>query len=324
MKQKICIYIAFLCCILTPTWAYQPENIPLPAKTASTGNGFVSNPDGILSAGAVEQINRTCYALYRCSEAELAVVAVRDIEGYDIADFAQRLFMHWGIGDKQRNTGVLLLLATDSRDIRIHTGGGIEGLLPDAECSRIISDVMVPYLAADQWDEGLAAGADAIAATLSTTEAQQELLLGWTPASSDGIMAVCVYLMIACLILIAMSILLYKDMRTRTGETTSAWQRRLSGTWQLLICATIFFPLPLFFLARWFYRHGGREIQAMLNAEARKRAAEAARHSAAANSGFYIGGSGFGGGSHRGGGFGGGFGGFGGGSSFGGGASGKF
>ena len=158
MKQKICIYIAFLCCILPKTWAYQPENVPLPQRTSSAYSGFVSNPDGILSPAAVEQINQTCYQLYRTSEAELAVVAIRDIEGYDMADFAQRLFMHWGIGDRQRNTGVLIILATDSRDIRIHTGGGIEGLLPDAACSSIISDVMVPYLSEDQWDEGIVAG----------------------------------------------------------------------------------------------------------------------------------------------------------------------
>ena len=324
MKLKKCIYIVIFCCLMPAAWAYEPENVPLPAV-----GSLVSNPDGILSETAVQQINSTCLSLYRQTDVELAVVAIQDMNGYEAADFAQRLFMHWGIGDKQRNTGVLILLATDSRDIRIQTGGGVEGLLPDATCDRILGENMVPYLSNDQWDEGLLAGAQAIKEVLSSPEAQAELLLGFTPADTELSDAICVYLMIACCILILFASLLYRDMRPRVGETDKQRMQRQSGTWQLLIAASIFFPLPVCFLAFWFYRHGGKAISAMLS-EAAKKAAEEERQrnqndpwKGGNNGGFYIGG--FGGGSGRSsGGFGGGFGGFGGGASFGGGAGRKF
>ena len=134
MQLQKFIYIAIFCCLMPRAWAYEPENVPMPAA-----GSLVSNPDGILSETAVEQINSTCLSLYRQTDVELAVVAIEDMNGYDAANFAQRLFMHWGIGDKQRNTGVLNLLATDSRDIRIHTGGGVEGLRPYATCDQILS-----------------------------------------------------------------------------------------------------------------------------------------------------------------------------------------
>ena len=171
--------------------------------------------------------------------------------------------------------------------------------------------------------------AQAIKEVLSSPEAQAELLLGFTPADTELSDAICVYLMIACCILILFASLLYRDMRPRAGETDKQRMQRQSGTWQLLIAASIFFPLPVCFLAFWFYRHGGKAISAMLS-EAAKKAAEEERQrnqdnpwKGGNNGGFYIGG--FGGGSGRSsGGFGGGFGGFGGGASFGGGAGRKF
>lgn len=323
--RKIYLIILFFLSLAPVASAYSPESLPNPQTVASA---FVCNPDGILSAQEEAEINNICYSLQKKTDVELAVIAIQNADGYEAADFAQKVFNRWGIGKKDRNTGAMILLITGSRDIRIHTGGGLEGLLPDAICERIIDEAMIEPLREQQWGKALTYGAMSISAILSDESAQAELLLGFVPATSETSDIICGYLILACVLLIILSILLYRDMRPRAYETDGERMRRQSGTWQMLLLCAIFFPMPIALLTRWFYKHGGKEIKAMLDAEAKIRAAKAAAEAEAArkngfgNGGFY--GGGFGGSSR--GGFGGGFGGgsFGGGMSFGGGAGRKF
>ena len=62
------------------------------------------------------------------------VVMLPSIGDEDIFEFSQKLFRHWGIGEKKRNNGLLVVYVSDQRTIRFHTGYGIEGSLPDAKC----------------------------------------------------------------------------------------------------------------------------------------------------------------------------------------------
>lgn len=301
--------------------AYSPESLPNPMTFSGS---FVCNPDGILSPEEAQHIDYLCHQLRKQTEVELAVIAIQDADGWEAADFAQAVFNRWGIGTKERNTGAMILLIMGSRDIRIHTGGGLEGLLPDALCEQIIDEQMIDPLRAQQWGEALLAGAATINALLTREEVQAELLLGFVPATSETSDFICGYLILALALLILLAILLYRDMRPRAYETDQQRMRRQSSIWQMLFFAAIFFPLPIAMLTRWFYKHGGREIKAMLDEEAKRRAAAAAEAARRSNSGFGGGGfygGGFGGGSH-GGGFSGGS--FGGGMSFGGGAGRKF
>lgn len=324
--RKIYTIIAFFCLLAPIRAAWTPSNLPNPQTTASA---FVCNPDGLLSPQTVVELNRLCRQLQQQTEAELAIVAVQSIGDADAADFAQQLFRQWGIGRADRNTGILLLLATDSRDIRIHTGGGIEGLLPDATCERILQERMMEPLGQGLWDAGILAGTQAICTLLSSDDARAEILLGFTPATSDLSDALCTYLAIGCLALLLLSLVVYKDTQPLLGETPQQRIQRQTMGWSATRVCAFLFPLPVLFLAWWYYRHGGKAIQATLNEAARKQREalerERRNHPQGPNSfgsgGFFIGGGG-----HRSGGFGGGFGGgsFGGGTSFGGGAGGKF
>lgn len=320
--RKIYFLILFFLALAPMAGAYSPESLPNPQLASGS---FVCNPDGILSLQEEADIDNICRALRRQTDVELAVVAIADADGWEAADFAQMVFNRWGIGAKDRNTGAMILLITGSRDIRIHTGGGLEGLLPDALCERIIDEAMLDLLREEQWGTALSAGARAISSILDSDENRAELLLGFVPANSDTSDFICGYLIAAFALLILLAILLYRDMRPRAYELDEQRMRRQSGTWQLLLLCAIFFPMPVAMLTRWFYKHGGREIKAMLDAEAKIRAAKAAAEAEAARR------NGFGGGGFYGGGFGSGRGGggfsggsFGGGMSFGGGAGRKF
>ncbi len=153
---------------------YTPATVPDPKKN---GQGqYVSNPDGILSADEVAYINRCARMIEDSTRAELAVAALSSIGDMPMFDFAYQLFQRWGIGKEGQNTGVLICFALESHDIRIVTGTGIEGVLPDARCKRIIDDDMIPSFRQEKYGEGLCLGALRILEACSEGSAPEELL----------------------------------------------------------------------------------------------------------------------------------------------------
>lgn len=86
---------------------------------------------------------------------EIAIVIVKNTGESDPYDYAMKIAKTWGVGAKNKNNGVLLLWATETRKIRIVTGRGIEDVLPDAICKRIINTILVPNFKQQQWYQGL-------------------------------------------------------------------------------------------------------------------------------------------------------------------------
>ena len=131
---------------------------------------FTSNPDGILSREAVAAIDSICSDLRHRAVAQVAVVAVDDIEGEDVFTFAYELFSKWGVGRKEDNNGLGILLVKERREIRFLTGGGLEGVLTDALCKRIQMNYMLPYFRDDAYSEGMVTGMQAVDRLLSGSE----------------------------------------------------------------------------------------------------------------------------------------------------------
>lgn len=123
---------------------------------------YVSNPDNILSASAVATMDSILYALEEKTGIQTLVVAVTGIKGGDCFDFAYRLGQEMGVGQKERNNGLVILLSTDERCIQFATGYGLEGVLPDAICKRIQSRYMVEHLGKEDWDTGMVEGIRAV------------------------------------------------------------------------------------------------------------------------------------------------------------------
>ncbi len=92
----------------------------------------------------------------------MVVATVPDLQGYDIATFGYQLGRHWGIGQREKNNGVLLLVAKKERRIRIDVGYGLEGTLTDAISVNIIQTIIRPAFKRGQFEEGIEAGTTAI------------------------------------------------------------------------------------------------------------------------------------------------------------------
>ncbi len=244
MKQ-IALLIALLCSVGLSAGTYTPATLPNPHT--SNRADYVANPDGILSAETEQRINKLAAQAERISEVEMVVVAIQafDEGRYDAFSFAQETFNLWGIGKKDKNTGVLILLVQSSRDIRIHTGGGLEGILPDARCKRILNKQMIPLLSQEQWDAGILAGVKAIYQEVTTPEAQKELLLEYTPKIYEGRPALRGYLMISFLMLIFGAIFAYTRLNWNMSALNNVRYAHIKKGYWLMITLACIFPLPL-------------------------------------------------------------------------------
>lgn len=149
--------------------SYSVETVP---NTKLVNNSYVSNPDNIINSTTVSQIDSILNDLESKSTAQVAVVLLTSIGEADIFDFSQELFLHWGIGQKQNNNGLLILMVLDQRTVRFHTGDGIEAILPDATCKDIQREYMIPYFKEGNYDEAMLAGIQAVAAVLNNPESR--------------------------------------------------------------------------------------------------------------------------------------------------------
>jgi uncharacterized protein len=92
------------------------------------------------------------------------VLTTPSLEGLAIEDYSLRVAEAWKIGHKGLDNGVILTVAPSERAVRIEVGYGLEGVLPDAICARIIREQITPQFRAGQMEAGIVAGVDAIAA----------------------------------------------------------------------------------------------------------------------------------------------------------------
>lgn len=154
-------------CLTLQARAYRVDDI----ENVQTANRyrFTTNPDGILAEWAVAKIDSVCYDLRHRGIAQTAVVAVKEIKGDDVFEFAYELFSRWGVGSKS-NSGIGIILVEDQREIRFVTGQGIEGVLPDAICKRIQTQYMLPHFRNGDYSSGMVAGMEAIRLVLNGSE----------------------------------------------------------------------------------------------------------------------------------------------------------
>ena len=116
MRRFIILCLLLFASLAAQARSYRAEDIPNVQRADRTR--YVSNPDGILSPGAVARIDSVCGALRDRAIAQVAVVAVDDIAGGDVFDFAVDLFTQWGVGRAENDNGLGILLAFIYQDNR--------------------------------------------------------------------------------------------------------------------------------------------------------------------------------------------------------------
>lgn len=207
------IVVVVLCLVAEGVEAKSYRVCDVPNVQVSDSRRFVTNPDGILSQGAVERLDSICYALKESGLAQVAIVVVDDISPRDMFSFSQELFEGWGVGDKELENGLGILLVGDMREIRFHTGYGLEGVLPDALCHRIQQEFMVPYFRSGDYSKGMVVGMRAVDRVLSGEELP-------VAESEDDSLAIIVALLfvVFCMLLPMILIVMHSRQLTKCPE----------------------------------------------------------------------------------------------------------
>jgi uncharacterized protein len=132
--------------------------------------GFVSDFAGILSPAQREAMESLVRGVQQETGAQVAVVTLQSLEGGQVDDFAGKLFRRWGIGQKDKNNGVLLLVALKDRKARIEVGYGLEPILPDALAGRVLDEELFPAFRQGRYAEGLDRGLRRVAEIIKRGE----------------------------------------------------------------------------------------------------------------------------------------------------------
>lgn len=134
--------------------------IPLPKEYKNT---FVSDVANVISSEKEKQLDGMLIDHYNQTGNQVAVVTTPDTKGEGSPKmFAVELFNEWGLGDADKDNGLLLLLSIEDRKIVFETGYGLEGIIPDVVQFRVQKEHMVPPFKVGDYETGLLAGTDAI------------------------------------------------------------------------------------------------------------------------------------------------------------------
>jgi uncharacterized protein len=117
---------------------------------------------GTLTADQRDALERKLVAYDDTTSNQVAVVIVATTGDYDISDFSFALGRKWGIGNKEKNNGVLLLIAKDDRKVFIAPGYGLEGAIPDITAKQIVDNIILPNFKGSDFYGGIDQGTDAI------------------------------------------------------------------------------------------------------------------------------------------------------------------
>jgi uncharacterized protein len=129
--------------------------------------GRVVDEANLLTYSQKEQLEQL---LTQAEPHQVVAVSLISLEGKEIEEYGYQLGRHWGIGRKDINDGVLVLIAPNQRQLRIEVGYGLEGTLTDALSSQIVNRIMLPLARQGKYDEALIQGSKAVLDILQGNE----------------------------------------------------------------------------------------------------------------------------------------------------------
>lgn len=160
--RKITAFALFAALLCAGAYAFadNAKDFPNPGNPPRLVNDFA----GLMSPGQQDELETKLVAYDKSSSVQIAIVTVKSIGDYEISQYAAELFTRWGIGHKDKDNGVLVFASSEDRKMWIITGNGINAVLPDALCGRIVRNEMVPEFKTGNYYNGFQKAVDAIVA----------------------------------------------------------------------------------------------------------------------------------------------------------------
>ncbi|SDG67626.1 TPM domain-containing protein [Mucilaginibacter gossypii] len=152
MLKKFILFFGFTLCVIAAIAQDFPER----------SNTLVTDYTNTLNPADKQRLETKLVAFNDSTSTQIAVVILKSTGSYDINDYGVQLLRKWGIGQKDKNNGVLVLVAIGDRKMSIQTGYGAEGALPDIVTQDIIQNDLKPHFKQGDYYGGLDAGTNSI------------------------------------------------------------------------------------------------------------------------------------------------------------------
>jgi len=216
--RRFCIILA----LLAGFQLFAAEVMPPPPAA------YFNDYANVVSAGTAAQLNQTLENFERQTSEQIVVAVFPKMQSdSDVEDYTVRVFRSWGIGQKDKNNGAVLFVFVQDHKLFLQTGYGLEGVLPDALCKRIIDEQITPRFKAGDFDGGLTAGVQSILAATKGEYKGNGSTVGDHRGGGGGAVIPIIFFLIIVAIII---------MRSRSGYGGvqywgGGWSGGSSGGW---------------------------------------------------------------------------------------------
>ena len=170
-----CIAFALLAVTTTACRAEPARQATQPAALVSAPVGRVVDDAQILPDEAEQRLEARLVEVERDLGPQFVVVTVPDLQGYPIEEYSINLARRWGIGHRDRNDGLRLLVAPNERKVRIEVGLGLERRVTDPYAAKVIQEQILPAFRAGRYPDGIERGAAALIDRLGSRQSDQEI-----------------------------------------------------------------------------------------------------------------------------------------------------
>jgi len=205
--------------------------------------GRVVDDAGILDPATKAALERKLAEFETKTTGQLVVVTLKSLQGTSIEDYGYQLGRHWGIGQKEKNTGALLIVAPNERKVRIEVGYGFEGTLTDAVSRLIIENSILPRFRANDFAGGINRGVDDVIQAVSVDSEEWKTRARQRPDDQPDVAEILTFLFLMLIVFIIISSIVRRgyqqaqaDPRGRRGPRgpiivpmPGPWGR--SGSW---------------------------------------------------------------------------------------------
>lgn len=211
-----------------------PEEMPNVNK--ANRYQFVSDPAGLLPSDVKERVNKQLWDLRQSTTVEAVVAIPPSLGDMPIEEFSEQLFTLWGIGKSDKDNGVLFVISPESKRVRIQTGYGVEGALPDISCKNIIERSVAPNMREGNLGAAVEGAVSEICGALTDPAVREELkssrkdnFSGELTALSGDVIWRFVEIVASCVFLFALILFIYNfiHLRKRSNyDKAMAWRRQ--------------------------------------------------------------------------------------------------
>lgn len=214
MMRKICWL--WLVILLFTGWKVQGQDIPPRPNPPRLVNDLA----GVLLGDEAETLERKLRAYYDSTSTQIAIVTMNTIGDYESSEVGLKILRDWGIGTKGKDNGILILAVIQDRKIRIETGYGMEGVVPDAIANRIIDEALKPNFRQEHYYQGFDEATDKI---IAAAAGEYKAAPGSGGGKGKGSNALFMIIFVIIIIILI--------MRNRGGGGGTTISRRGSGGW---------------------------------------------------------------------------------------------